>query len=87
MAVFIKNSAGVKFEIGGHTDNVGNDAYNQQLSEKRAKSVYDYLIARGVDANSLKYKGYGKSAPIGDNSTAEGREANRRTELKVVGVE
>ena len=87
MAVFIKNSAGVKFEIGGHTDNVGNDAYNQQLSEKRAKSVYDYLIARGVDANCLKYKGYGKSAPIGDNATTEGREANRRTELKVVGVE
>jgi outer membrane protein OmpA-like peptidoglycan-associated protein/Tol biopolymer transport system component len=87
MAVFIKNSAGVKFEIGGHTDNVGNDAYNQQLSEKRAKSVYDYLISQGVGQSQLSYKGYGKSAPVGDNATAEGREANRRTELKVVGVE
>ncbi|MBP5666664.1 MAG: PD40 domain-containing protein [Salinivirgaceae bacterium] len=84
MAVFIKNSAGVKFEIGGHTDNVGNDAYNQQLSEKRAKSVYDYLISQGVGQSQLSFKGYGKQVPIGDNSTAEGREQNRRTELKVV---
>lgn len=84
MAVFIKNSAGVKFEIGGHTDNVGNDAYNQQLSEKRAKSVYDYLLSQGVGQSQLSFKGYGKQVPIGDNSTAEGRETNRRTELKVV---
>lgn len=84
MAVFIKNSAGVKFEISGHTDNVGNDAYNQQLSEKRAKSVYDYLLSQGVGQSQLSFKGYGKQVPIGDNSTAEGRETNRRTELKVV---
>ena len=84
MAAFIKNSAGVKFEIGGHTDNVGNDAYNQQLSEKRAKSVYDYLLSQGVGQSQLSFKGYGKQVPIGDNSTAEGRETNRRTELKVV---
>ena len=86
MATFIKGSAGIKFEIGGHTDNVGNDAYNQQLSEKRAKSVYDYLVSQGVGQSQLSYKGYGKSTPIGDNATAEGREANRRTELKVVEV-
>jgi outer membrane protein OmpA-like peptidoglycan-associated protein/tetratricopeptide (TPR) repeat protein len=84
MAVFIKNSVGIKFEIGGHTDNVGNDAYNQQLSEKRAKSVYDYLILQGVGQSQLSFKGYGASAPIGDNSTQEGRANNRRTELKVV---
>lgn len=84
MAVFIKNSAGVKFEIGGHTDNVGKDAYNQQLSEKRAKTVCDYLINKGVDASQLSFKGYGATAPIGDNATPEGREVNRRTELKVV---
>ena len=84
MAAFIKGSAGIKFEIGGHTDNVGKDAYNQQLSEKRAKTVCDYLINKGVDASQLSFKGYGATAPIGDNATPEGREVNRRTELKVV---
>ena len=86
MADFIKNSAGISFEIGGHTDNVGKDAYNQQLSENRAKAVSDYLLSRGVNANQLTFKGYGASKPIGDNATKEGREQNRRTELKVVGV-
>ena len=84
MAAFIKGSTGIKFEIGGHTDNVGKDAYNQQLSEKRAKTVCDYLITKGVDASQLSFKGYGATAPIGDNATPEGREKNRRTELKVV---
>lgn len=84
MASFINGSASIKFEIGGHTDNVGETAYNQQLSEKRAKAVYDYLVSHGVDATRLSYKGYGETLPIGDNSTAEGRETNRRTELKVV---
>ena len=84
MADFIKNSVGIKFEIGGHTDNVGKDVYNQQLSEKRAKAVCDYLLAKGVNAGQLSFKGYGESVPIGDNATPEGREMNRRTELKVV---
>ena len=84
MADFIKNSVGLKFEIGGHTDNVGKDVYNQQLSEKRAKAVCDYLLAKGVNAGQLSFKGYGESVPIGDNATPEGREMNRRTELKVV---
>ena len=84
MADFIKNSAGIRFEIGGHTDNVGKTDYNQQLSEKRAKTVCDYLLKKGVDASQLSFKGYGASAPIGDNATQEGREMNRRTELKVL---
>lgn len=84
MAAYIKSSAGIKFEIGGHTDNVGEDDYNQKLSENRAHSVYNYLVAKGVDAKQLTFKGYGETMPIGDNSTAEGRELNRRTELKVV---
>lgn len=84
MVQFINNSNGIKFEVGGHTDNVGNDAYNQQLSEKRAKAVYNYLISKGVSTNQLTYKGYGKNVPISDNSTEDGRKQNRRTELKVV---
>jgi len=84
MVQFVNNSVGVRFEIGGHTDNVGDDAYNQQLSEQRAKSVYNYLISKGVNPEQLAYKGYGEAKPIGDNGTPDGRKQNRRTELKVV---
>lgn len=73
-----------KVEIGGHTDNVGNDVDNQKLSENRAKSVVDYLVAHGVPAENLSYKGYGESAPIADNTTEPGRAQNRRTEFKIL---
>jgi outer membrane protein OmpA-like peptidoglycan-associated protein len=71
-----------KVEIGGHTDNVGNDADNLKLSENRAKSVVDYLISKGVPAENLSYKGYGETVPLGDNNTDAGRARNRRTEFK-----
>lgn len=71
-------------ELGGHTDNVGNDAYNQRLSEQRAKAVYDYLVGHGIDTSRLTYKGYGDSQPVGDNNTPEGRRANRRTVLTII---
>ena len=70
-----------KVEIGGHTDNVGNDGDNLKLSENRAKSVVDYLVAHGVPAANLSYKGYGETVPIGDNATETGRARNRRTEF------
>jgi outer membrane protein OmpA-like peptidoglycan-associated protein len=73
-----------KVEIGGHTDNVGNDVDNQKLSENRAKSVVDYLVSKGVAAENLSYKGYGESVPIGDNATENGRAKNRRTEFKIL---
>jgi flagellar motor protein MotB len=73
-----------KVEIGGHTDNVGNDADNQKLSENRAKSVVDYLINKGVARENLSYQGYGESTPISDNSTEIGRAKNRRTEFKIL---
>jgi OmpA-OmpF porin, OOP family len=73
-----------RIEIGGHTDNIGGDAYNQKLSEARAKSVVDYLISKGIDANRLAYKGYGADEPVEDNSTEAGRQKNRRTEVKVL---
>ena len=76
---FLKENPTVKVEIQGHTDNIGNDADNLQLSGRRAKSVYDYVIEQGVDANRLKYKGYGESKPIASNGTEEGRAKNRRT--------
>jgi len=76
----------VRVEVAGHTDAVGTDAYNQGLSERRARIVYDYLTSHGVDAGRLAGpNGYGESKPIDTNETAEGRQRNRRTELVVEG--
>lgn len=74
----------VKIEIGGHTDDQGSDEYNDRLSQSRAKAVYDYLVERGIPAERLSYAGYGKRQPVADNSTEEGRAANRRTEFRFV---
>jgi len=71
-------------EISGHTDNKGSDEYNQQLSEKRAQSIVEYLISAGCKHESLKAKGYGESKPVDTNETDEGRAKNRRVEFKFV---
>jgi OmpA-OmpF porin, OOP family len=71
----------LKLEVQGHTDNVGNDAYNQKLSEDRAHSVVAWLTAHGVAAGRLTSKGYGKTMPVADNSTDQGRAKNRRVEI------
>jgi outer membrane protein OmpA-like peptidoglycan-associated protein len=71
-------------EIGGYTDSTGSEQYNMALSEKRALSVVNYLIKRGISSDRLKYKGYGNTSPLGDNVTSEGRKLNRRTEAKIV---
>ena len=71
------------FVIEGHTDSRGSEAYNQELSQRRAQAVVEYLIQRGVDSNQLRAIGYGELRPIGDNSTAEGRLMNRRIEVNI----
>ena len=71
-------------EIGGYTDSTGTDEYNKILSEKRALSVVDYLVSKGISSERLTSKGYGNSDPIGDNVTSEGRRLNRRTEAKII---
>jgi outer membrane protein OmpA-like peptidoglycan-associated protein len=76
----------LKIEIGGHTDNVGTEAYNIELSQKRAQSVVDFLVEKGIAPNRLFPKGYGETLPVESNSTEEGRSANRRTELKIVEI-
>ena len=81
---YLENNRNIQIEVGGHTDNIGSDEYNNKLSLGRAKAVYDYLITKGVDISRLSFKGYGKSAPIADNDTEEGRAINRRTEFKIV---
>lgn len=71
-------------EIGGHTDNVGTARANQELSEKRAKAVYHYLVENGVVPAQVKYKGYGENSPKTTNDTAAGRQVNRRVECKIL---
>lgn len=82
---FMDLNDGVTIEIGGHTDNQGSVAHNQELSENRAQSVMNYLIEQGVSPDRITAKGYGQDHPIADNDTPEGRAKNRRTEVKVMG--
>lgn len=82
----LKTNENIIIEIGGYTDSTGSSEYNIALSEKRALSVVNYLISKGIKADRLKYKGYGNTSPLGDNITAEGRKLNRRTEAKVLSI-
>ncbi|MBT9568360.1 MAG: OmpA family protein [Thiobacillus sp.] len=80
-AADLKEWGSVDVEVSGHTDNAGSDKYNERLSLRRAESVRDYLISKGIAAERLTVKGYGESQPIADNTTEEGRFKNRRVEL------
>jgi len=75
----------ITVEIGGYTDSIGTTSYNQKLSERRAISVVNYLINKGINKDRLTYKGYGAASPLGNNITDNGRRLNRRTEVKVIG--
>lgn len=75
----------IQVEIAGHTDSKGADAYNQKLSESRADAVKLYLIERGIDGSRMSTVGHGETQPVADNATDEGRELNRRVELRVTG--
>ena len=80
-AASLLSSSKGSVSVGGHTDSVGTDAYNQGLSERRAMAVKDYLVGKGVDGSRLSSVGYGESNPIASNDTADGRALNRRVEL------
>lgn len=71
--------------VEGHTDSVGGDEYNQNLSEQRAEAVRDYFVQQGIAANSIEARGFGKTEPIASNDTPEGRQQNRRVELILSG--
>lgn len=75
----------LKLNIEGHTDNIGSDDYNQELSEKRADTVRGYLVSQGVKPENVSATGLGKANPVADNSTAQGRQLNRRVEMVVSG--
>ena len=74
----------IKIEVRGHTDNTGNPDYNLNLSVNRARSVYNYLINKGINKERISYKGFGSTIPRSDNDTIEGRALNRRTEFKII---
>jgi outer membrane protein OmpA-like peptidoglycan-associated protein len=78
---FANKDTALKLEVQGHTDNVGGEAYNQQLSEARSKSVVGWLVEHGVAANRLSFKGFGKTRPVASNDNDEGRAKNRRVEI------
>ena len=88
----MQNNPTIKVEISGHTDSKGSIAYNQKLSEERAKAVVNYMKANGINANRMKAKGYGKSEPAAPNEKTngndnpEGRQLNRRVELKITEI-
>jgi outer membrane protein OmpA-like peptidoglycan-associated protein len=75
----------VRLRIEGHTDNAGKPAANKKLSEARAESVKKYLTSKGVESGRMETEGYGDTRPVGDNSTADGRAANRRIEFSILG--
>jgi hypothetical protein len=84
LAILLSDNKDLVIEIGGYTDSTGSDEYNLVLSEKRAISVINYLINKGISTSRLIYKGYGNTSPLGDNITVEGRKLNRRTEAKII---
>jgi len=80
--VFFLENPQVTAEVHGHTDSTGPEAYNQKLSERRAGSVMNYLIDHGIERNRLTAKGFGERLPVAPNTTPEGRQKNRRVEMK-----
>lgn len=84
LLLLLSENPQIKVEIRGHTDNVGTEVYNKELSKNRAGAVYNYLIKKGIKSWRLSFEGYGSSQPVADNDSAEGRAKNRRTEAMIV---
>lgn len=83
-AEFLKQNLSVRCELSGHTDNIGSASANEALSKARALAVVNYLVEAGVERSRMEYAGYGDQQPITTNETEEGRQRNRRTELKII---
>lgn len=79
------NYPSLRLAIEGYTDSTGTAEFNQTLSEKRAGAVRDFLVTQGLDASTLSAQGFGMNNPVADNSTAQGRQQNRRVEIVVSG--
>ena len=83
LVAFMSENKDKRANLAGYTDNIGTEAYNQALSERRVNSVKDYVVKKGIDSSRISGQGFGESKPIADNKTAEGRAKNRRVEIKV----
>ncbi|MGC9354654.1 MAG: OmpA family protein, partial [Mariniphaga sp.] len=81
---FLKENYRLKVEIQGHTDDTGTPEKNQVLSEKRARSVFEFLVDKGIEEERLRWAGYGEKRPVAGNDTPGGRSLNRRTTLKIL---
>lgn len=84
VAEFMSNNPDVEIEIAGHTDSLGPEYYNQGLSDRRAKAVFDYLVTKGVAADRVVARGFGESKPVASNDTEAGQAQNRRVEFKIL---
>lgn len=82
--LFLKLNPKISIELGAHTDDVGSDKDNMDLSLKRAKEVYNYILSNGIEVSRLKFKGYGETKPLKPNTSEENRQLNRRIEFKVL---
>jgi outer membrane protein OmpA-like peptidoglycan-associated protein len=81
LSLWLTENAAIFIQINGHTDHIGAEEMNVQLSTQRAKTVFEYLINSGIGKERLRYKGYGSAKPVADNATEKGRKENRRTEF------
>jgi outer membrane protein OmpA-like peptidoglycan-associated protein len=82
---FLTDNPSIKIEVGGHTDNVGSAALNNDLSNRRARAVAEYIMLKGLPASAISSNGYGFSKPVASNATAAGKQLNRRVEFTIVG--
>ena len=80
----MKDNPTIEIEIAGHTDNVGADEYNLNLSLERANSVVAFIVSKGISQNRIIAKGYGESKPIASNDSEEGKQLNRRVEFTIL---
>ncbi len=81
---YLERHPSIKVEIAGHTDNTGTDTHNLKLSQDRANTIRNYLLKKGIKAGQVTAKGYGATQPVADNNTDEGKQLNRRTEVRVL---
>ncbi|MRS65806.1 OmpA family protein [Larkinella terrae] len=84
LVALLKSRPGLKIEISGHTDNVGDPRLNLALSENRARVIMSYLITNGIAENRLRFKGYGQTQPVAANDSEENKRKNRRVEVKLL---
>jgi outer membrane protein OmpA-like peptidoglycan-associated protein len=86
VAILMRDNPTARIQIAGHTDSDGSDSYNQNLSENRAQSVFQYLVSTGIDGSRLTTIGYGESVPVAPNDTPANKAKNRRIEFTVLSI-